>query len=130
MKKELIVGSIVVLAAMAVLLLTATAKVPSPPLSKAAFAVERLTCGACSENVRKALINISGVAEVQTDVGQGRTMVTYDAARTNVVTIAQAITAAGYPATSIALNTSAAVAPVERTGCGGSCCGTSAPQPK
>jgi len=64
----------------------------------ARFAVERLSCGACSETIRDALLQIDGVAEVQVDVGRGVSQVRFDPRRTNAGQLAAAITAAGYPA--------------------------------
>jgi copper chaperone CopZ len=125
MKKELIVGSIVVLAAMSVLALPLFNQNASATLMTAAFSVERLTCGACTENVRQAVGTLDGVSEVQTDVGQKRTVVRFDPKRTSPDLIAATITAAGYPATSIALDAPARPLQPNRSGCGGSCCGQS-----
>jgi copper chaperone len=64
----------------------------------AEFSVERLSCGSCVETIRSAVSQIDGVASVQTNVGQGQTLVDFDPDKTNVAVIVKVITDSGYPA--------------------------------
>lgn len=59
------------------------------------FEVEKIHCDACARRVTNAVLKIAPDAKVQVDVARGR--VTVDAAG-EPAGIAEAITAAGYPA--------------------------------
>jgi len=123
MRKQWIIGAVVVLSGLSLLLLTPAVGKQTAPSTTTAFGVERLTCGACSENIRQALEQQQGVYDVQTDVGQGRTVVRYDAQRISPARIAAAITAAGYPATPMSDDAPQRLAANSQGGCGGGCCG-------
>lgn len=71
---------------------------PSAALSLAEFRVANLTCGSCVENVRGALAEVKGVAEVTVNVTSGRALVAFDPERIADSVVAEKITAAGYPA--------------------------------
>lgn len=123
MNRHLIAGAIVVLLGMTVLLLTSTrssSRIVSP--ATAVYAVDRLSCGACAENIRTALLQLDGVDDARTDVGQGRTIVRFDAGRIDAARIAAAITAAGYPAVQIAADAPLRQSPRPASGCSGGCC--------
>jgi copper chaperone CopZ len=75
-----------------------TEAISSAQINTAEFFVERLTCGACSEKIRQAVMSLDGVASVETDVAKGTSQVAFDPTRTDSVQIAQAMTQSGYPA--------------------------------
>lgn len=93
------------------------------PLQTALFAVERLTCGACSDTIRDELFRVDGVDDVQVDVGRGLSRVRFDPSSTNPAQLAAAITAAGYPARPVAeADLPAGNSQVSSGGCSGGCC--------
>lgn len=70
-------------------------------LADASFAIENMTCVTCPVSVRKAMMRVDGVKEVEVDFDNKIASVTYDASRTNSAEIAAASTDVGYPATEI-----------------------------
>ncbi len=70
-------------------------------LADARFTIENMTCVTCPVSVRKAMMRVDGVKEVEVDFDSKIAAVTYDAARTNPVEIAAASTDVGYPASLI-----------------------------
>jgi mercuric ion binding protein len=63
------------------------------------LAVEKMTCALCPFTVSKALKNVEGVTSVDVDYASKTAKVTFDDAITDVNTVAEASTNAGYPAT-------------------------------
>ena len=63
------------------------------------LAVEKMTCALCPFTVSKALESVEGVTAVDVDYDSKTAEVTFDDAVTDVNTVAEASTNAGYPAT-------------------------------
>jgi mercuric ion binding protein len=63
------------------------------------LSVPGMTCPACPITVKKALTKVDGVATAEVDFDKRQAVVTYDDAKTNVETLTQATTDAGYPST-------------------------------
>lgn len=63
------------------------------------MSVSRMTCGSCIETIREAVTGLPGTEKVRTDLRSARSYVEYDAERADAGTIAEAVTASGYPAT-------------------------------
>jgi copper chaperone CopZ len=70
-----------------------------PAAGEVTLAVHGMTCATCAVTVRVALGRVEGVASVDVDVADGRAVVRYQPDRVDVARIADAIGAAGYPAT-------------------------------
>lgn len=70
----------------------------SPSLGSAEFSVAKMTCGSCASKIDAALAKVPGVGEVRVNVGGGTATVTYAESRVSPETLAQTITAAGFPA--------------------------------
>ncbi len=67
--------------------------------SKAVFSVDKLSCGACVDNIKKAVATLPGTGEVMVDLSDATAEVLFDTARIEEPkTIAKVITDAGYPA--------------------------------
>lgn len=67
--------------------------------SKAVFSVDKLSCGACVDNIKKAVATLPGTGEVMVDLSGATAEVLFDAALIEEPnTIAKVITDAGYPA--------------------------------
>lgn len=77
--------------------------------------VEDMTCGHCVSAVTRAVKSVDPAAQVRVDLGSGRVHVEGD--RT-AAELAQAISAAGYPAAPVA---GAAPQPMKAGGCCGGC---------
>lgn len=60
--------------------------------------VKNMTCPACSITIEKALEKVPGVSGQRIDTEAGTVMVTFDAERTSVPKVADAISNAGFPA--------------------------------
>jgi mercuric transport protein len=60
--------------------------------------VKNMTCPACSITIEKALEKVPGVSRQRIDTAAGTVAVTFDAERTSVPEVANAITNAGFPA--------------------------------
>ncbi len=72
-----------------------------PVLANAAlaeFQIEKLSCGSCVNNIQSALSRLGGVGEVEVSLTSNRGRVFYDPQKVDSQKIAEAITAAGYPA--------------------------------
>ncbi len=72
-----------------------------PNLASAALAeyqIEKMTCGSCIGNIETALVGLGGVGSVDINLTSNRGRVTYDPNELDSQSIAEAITAAGYPA--------------------------------
>ena len=63
------------------------------------FDVEKMTCATCPIAVRKAMLRVDGVKEVNVDLDSKSAVVTYDAELTTPVEIGSASTDVGFPAT-------------------------------
>lgn len=66
-------------------------------MQKLAIPIKGMTCGGCVNSVRNALLQISGVKDVQVKIGVAR--VTYDPALTNAGALRGAISQAGFELT-------------------------------
>lgn len=64
----------------------------------AEYQIEKMTCGSCVGNIETALRALGGVGSVDINLTSNRGRVTYDPRKLDSQTIAQSITAAGYPA--------------------------------
>ncbi|OHB25569.1 MAG: hypothetical protein A2X84_13390 [Desulfuromonadaceae bacterium GWC2_58_13] len=99
------------------------------------FKVGNLTCGACVEKIRGAVLSLDGNAKVEVDLAAGRARVVYDSSRTDAAALADRIARAGYPTVAASAATGdapvstaggvrcPAAQPVKKSGCGGGCCG-------
>jgi len=64
----------------------------------AEYQIEKMTCGSCIGNIETALTDLGGVGKVDINLTSNRGRVIYDPSALDSQTIAEAITAAGYPA--------------------------------
>ena len=64
----------------------------------AIFNVEKMTCATCPIAVRKAMLRVDGVKEVNVDLDSKTAVVTYDAELTTPAEIGSASTDVGFPA--------------------------------
>ena len=62
------------------------------------FDVGGMTCGGCESHVRQTVGALPGVRTVLIEPDSGRATVTFDPELTGTTAVADAITAAGYPA--------------------------------
>lgn len=94
------------------------------PQQEALFVSSRITCGACADNLQRALEPLAGVKTVAVEVGQKQVRVGYDSQRLAPEQIAMAMNTAGYPARLVGLGSNAAVAGGKNAagGCGSGCC--------
>lgn len=58
------------------------------------MSITGMSCGGCVNSVRRALVNVAGVAEA--DVKVGAAVVTYDGELTNLAALRHAIVQAGF----------------------------------
>lgn len=63
------------------------------------LSVPGMTCAACPITVKKALIKVEGVSQVDVTFEKREAVVTFDDAKTNVEALTRATTNAGYPST-------------------------------
>ena len=61
--------------------------------------VQNMTCSLCPITVKKSLQGVRGVADAKIDLGQKTATVKFDPDQTNIATLVQATTNAGFPAT-------------------------------
>jgi len=64
--------------------------------AKASYVLEGLTCNSCANKVSKKLAKIDGVLASAVDYQSGRTEVAYDASKTSIEALTQAIEKTGY----------------------------------
>lgn len=64
----------------------------------AEYQIEKMTCGSCVGSIEAALVDLGGVGSVDINLTSNRGRVTYDPTLLDSQSIAEAITAAGYPA--------------------------------
>ena len=69
--------------------------------SKAAFAVEGMTCGSCSQKIYTALLEMDGVNAVAVSHEDGSTRVAYDSAKLDEGKLIAAVTGLGFQAKSV-----------------------------
>ncbi len=62
------------------------------------LAVENMTCAACPITVKKALNKVNGVTKTEVSYARKEAIVTFDDTKTDVKTLIEASTNAGYPA--------------------------------
>ena len=65
-------------------------------MQRASFAIADMSCGACVSGVTAVLNRLGGVRVEQVSIGSAE--VTFDPAQTSPIAIAEALSAAGYPA--------------------------------
>lgn len=70
----------------------------SQALGSAEFTVAKMTCGSCASKINAALAQLPGVGEVRVNVGGGTATVAYAENKVSTETLANTITAAGFPA--------------------------------
>lgn len=63
------------------------------------LSVPGMTCAACPFTVKKALVKVTGVAEVDVNLDQREAVVTFDDTKAGVGQLTRATTEAGYPST-------------------------------
>lgn len=61
------------------------------------LSVENMTCASCPFIIKQTLSNVTGVLDVQVSFEDKTAVVVYDDAQTNVATLTDATTNAGYP---------------------------------
>ncbi len=66
--------------------------------NEAAINVPTIQCGMCKKNISTALEKVDGVKKVQVDLKKKRVVITYDDSLTNLNSLENAITSAGYDA--------------------------------
>jgi copper chaperone CopZ len=67
--------------------------------ARATIAVQGMTCSGCISQIKASLDDLDGIGDVHVDLKNGHVTVTYDSAKLrDTGRIAEAITAAGYPA--------------------------------
>jgi copper chaperone CopZ len=64
----------------------------------AEYQIDKMTCGSCIGNIETTLVGLGGVGSVDINLTSNRGRVTYDPNEQDSQSIAEAITAAGYPA--------------------------------
>lgn len=64
----------------------------------AEYQIEKMTCGSCVGKIEKALSDLDGIASVEVNLTSNRGRIIFDPERIDSKSIAQMITAAGYPA--------------------------------
>ncbi len=72
---------------------------PAALTKQARFKVEGMTCASCNVTVKVAAEKVDGVSKAGASHEKKSAWAVYDPAKTNPKAIAEAITAAGYPAT-------------------------------
>jgi copper chaperone CopZ len=63
------------------------------------YRVEQIHCSACEMAIRKALGRVDGINDVDPDAATNQVTVTFDETRVDEATVADRLTAAGYPIT-------------------------------
>lgn len=63
------------------------------------LAVQNMTCASCPYIVKKSLAAVPGVSKAEVSFEAKSAKITFDDQKTNVATLAEATTKAGYPAT-------------------------------
>lgn len=63
------------------------------------LSVPGMSCAACPITVKKALTKVDGVMRAEVDYPTRQAVVTFDDAKTNVVSLTRATADAGYPST-------------------------------
>jgi periplasmic mercuric ion binding protein len=71
---------------------------PKQPLETTTIKANSMVCGTCAKTIEKAVYAVEGVKEVNVDVKEKKVEVKFVSAQTNVETIEQAISDAGYDA--------------------------------
>jgi periplasmic mercuric ion binding protein len=61
------------------------------------LSVPGMTCAACPITIKKALTEVDGVTEAEVSFDKKEAVVTFDDAKTDVSTLIEATTDAGYP---------------------------------
>lgn len=79
---------------------TAATTAASPTEVEAVLNVQGMHCATCPVTVRTATQGVDGVVNVRVSMDEGKAWVSYDPARTDLATIAAAVTESGYPASS------------------------------
>ncbi len=106
---------------------------PASALCTAELQVRNLTCGACVQNIEKALTGLNGVSAIEVDLQSGTARISYDGRVVSPAAVANRISRAGYPARvrtsstfsapeSRAVPAVAPGPPSGKPGCGGGCC--------
>ena len=70
-------------------------------LLQTTLSVRGMTCGSCEQRVNRALMALPGVMDAQANHATGETQITYTAAGITPTEMAEAVSAAGYPATGV-----------------------------
>lgn len=74
------------------------AGINSAEAALAEYQIEKMTCGSCVGNIEKALRGLDGIGSVDVNLTSNRGRVTFDPGSVDSATIAETISAAGYPA--------------------------------
>jgi copper chaperone len=67
-------------------------------MSTTTLRISGMSCQHCVRTVTEVLQNVAGVTKAEVDLGKGRAVVDYDAARTNPRALANAVMDEGYVA--------------------------------
>lgn len=71
---------------------------PASTASRAVtLSVTGMTCAACPITIKKALLNVHGVQQVEVSYEKKEAVVTFDDAKTTVAALTEATKRAGYP---------------------------------
>lgn len=79
--------------------ITLAAQTNAAQLKTVTLTVQNMTCGSCPFIVRKSLERVPGVVDAKADLYTKTATVTFDPDKTNVDTLTQATTNAGFPST-------------------------------
>jgi mercuric ion binding protein len=79
------------------LILTSSIAAASDTEQTAIFDVEKMTCATCPITVRKAMLPVDGIREVNVDLDSKTAVVSYDAELATPVEIGLASTDVGFP---------------------------------
>ena len=71
-------------------------------MERVTLEVKGMSCGHCVAAVRKALVGLPGVGEVEVTLDPPRAKVTYDPAKTTPESMAKVVEEEGYPSSPIA----------------------------
>jgi mercuric ion binding protein len=83
---------------LAIALLLAGSSVAAAP-QIATLSVPTMSCASCPITIKAALLKVSGVASVKSDLTKRQTTVAFDDAKTDVAALTKATAAAGFPST-------------------------------
>lgn len=81
------------------LFLATSISLASDAVETVTFDIEKMTCATCPIAVRKAMLRVDGVKEVEVSLENKSAVVTFDSSVTTSAEIGQSSTDVGFPAT-------------------------------